>query len=107
MTAPFVYSILENFTMSILGCPQNSIITSFMPTRLAYGCLLYTSPDDMRVFYAFTETQNAFLDELLANYDLLTDVYKRQVLEGYSATGIEVTDAYAALSKERIERELA
>ena len=29
------------------------------------------------------------------------------VLEGYSATGIEVTDAYAALSKERIERELA
>ena len=37
MTAPFVYSILENFTMSILGCPQNSIITSFMPTRLAYG----------------------------------------------------------------------
>ena len=30
------------------------------------------TPDDMRVFYAFTETQNAFLDELLANYDLLT-----------------------------------
>ena len=29
------------------------------------------------------------------------------VLEGYSATGIEVTDAYAALSKERIVRELA
>ena len=29
------------------------------------------------------------------------------VLEGYSATGIEVTDAYAALSKERIARELA
>ena len=29
------------------------------------------------------------------------------VLEGYSATGIEVTDAYAALSKERIPRELA
>lgn len=28
-------------------------------------------------------------------------------LEGYSATGIEVTDAYAALSKERIARELA
>ena len=26
----------------------------------------------MRVFYAFTETQNAFLDELLTNYDLLT-----------------------------------
>ena len=37
MTAPFVYSILENFTMSMLGCPQNSIITSFMPTRLAAG----------------------------------------------------------------------
>ena len=37
MTAPFVYSILENFTMSMLGCPQNSIITSFMPTRLASG----------------------------------------------------------------------
>ena len=30
------------------------------------------TPDDMRVFYSFTETQNAFLDELLANYDLLT-----------------------------------
>ena len=29
------------------------------------------------------------------------------VLEGYSATGIEGTDAYAALSKERIARELA
>ncbi|WP_320853589.1 C40 family peptidase [Pseudoflavonifractor capillosus] len=30
------------------------------------------TPDDMRVFYSFTETQDAFLDELLANYDLLT-----------------------------------
>ena len=34
------------------------------------------------------------------------DVYKRQVLEGYSATGIEVTDTYAKLARERICSEL-
>ena len=28
------------------------------------------------------------------------------VLEGYSATGIEVTDAYAVLARERIQKEL-
>ena len=29
------------------------------------------TPDDMRVFYSFTEEQNKALDELLANYDML------------------------------------
>ena len=29
------------------------------------------------------------------------------VLEGYSATGIEVTDTYTKLARERIEKELA
>ena len=29
------------------------------------------------------------------------------LLEGYSATGIEVSDAYASLAKERIEKALA
>ena len=40
--------------------------------RILIVTITARTPDDMRVFYAFTETQNAFLDELLANYNLLT-----------------------------------
>lgn len=40
--------------------------------RILIVTITARTPDDMRVFYAFTETQNAFLDELLTNYDLLT-----------------------------------
>lgn len=40
--------------------------------RMLIVTITARTPDDMRVFYAFTETQNAFLDELLTNYDLLT-----------------------------------
>jgi len=35
MTGPFVYSILENFILAILGIPQYRLVTSFEPTSLS------------------------------------------------------------------------
>lgn len=46
LTGPFIYSILENYFMSIIGCPANSMITSFYITRLAPG---YTSIHNLLV----------------------------------------------------------
>ena len=37
LTGPFIYSIIENYIMSILGIPQYSMTTSFYISRLAPG----------------------------------------------------------------------
>ena len=37
LTGPFIYSIIENYIMSILGIPQDSMTTSFYISRLAPG----------------------------------------------------------------------
>ena len=51
----------------------------------------------------FTETCRRLLFQCIA-FAVLTVL--AAVLEGYSAIGIEVTDAYAALARERIENAL-
>lgn len=33
-SAPFIYSLVENYITGMLGCPQNSICTSFHPIRM-------------------------------------------------------------------------
>ena len=37
LTGPFIYSIIENYIMSIVGIPQYSMTTSFYISRLAPG----------------------------------------------------------------------
>ena len=63
-----------------------------------FGCVC-----DDRLFVKITEPGGRILDPFAGSGSTVLAA----VLEGYSATGIEVTDAYAALSKERIARELA
>lgn len=46
LTGPFIYSILENYFMSIVGSPADSMVTSFYITRLAPG---YTAIHDLLV----------------------------------------------------------
>lgn len=46
LTGAFIYSILENYFMSIIGCPENSMITSFYITRLSPG---YTAPYNLLI----------------------------------------------------------
>lgn len=45
-TGPFAYSLLENFAMSIIRLDANSMVTSFLPTRLAPG---YTEPYNLLI----------------------------------------------------------
>ena len=73
------------------GNPQNRIHLTEKPLQL------------MRDVVKITEPGGHILDPFAGSGSTVLAA----VLEGYSATGIEVTDAYAALSKERIERELA
>ena len=46
LTGPFIYSLLENYIMSILGMPSYSIATSFFIARMAPGA---TKPSDLLV----------------------------------------------------------
>ena len=73
------------------GNPQNRIHLTEKPLQL------------MRDVVKITEPGGRILDPFAGSGSTVLAA----VLEGYSATGIEVTDAYAALSKERIVRELA
>ena len=73
------------------GNPQNRIHLTEKPLQL------------MRDVVKITEPGGRILDPFAGSGSTVLAA----VLEGYSATGIEVTDAYAALSKERIARELA
>ena len=73
------------------GNPQNRIHLTEKPLQL------------MRDVVKITEPGGHILDPFAGSGSTVLAA----VLEGYSATGIEVTDAYAALSKERIARELA
>ena len=73
------------------GNPQNRIHLTEKPLQL------------MRDVVKITEPGGHVLDPFAGSGSTVLAA----VLEGYSATGIEVTDAYAALSKERIERALA
>lgn len=73
------------------GNPQNRIHLTEKPLQL------------MRDVVKITEPAGHILDPFAGSGSTVLAA----VLEGYSATGIKVTDAYAALSKERIARELA
>ena len=75
----------------LYGNPQNRIHLTEKPLQL------------MRDVVKITEPGGRILDPFAGSGSTVLAA----VLEGYSATGIEVTDAYAALSKERIARELA
>ena len=73
------------------GNPQNRIHLTEKPLQL------------MRDVVKITEPGGHILDPFAGSGSTVLAA----VLEGYSATGIEVTDSYAALSKERIAWELA
>lgn len=44
LTGPFTYSILENFSLSILGVPQYRLVTSFEPSAVDYKSISAFSP---------------------------------------------------------------
>ena len=73
------------------GNPQNRIHLTEKPLQL------------MRDVVKITEPGGHILDPFAGSGTTVLAA----VLEGYSATGIEVTDTYAKLAKERIEKELA
>lgn len=72
------------------GNPQNRIHLTEKPLQL------------MRDVVKITEPGGHILDPFAGSGTTLLAA----VLEGYTATGIEVTDAYAALARERLEIEL-
>ena len=73
------------------GNPQNRIHLTEKPLQL------------MRDIVKITEPGGHILDPFAGSGTTVLAA----VLEGYTATGIEVTDEYARLARERIERELA
>ena len=72
------------------GNPQNRIHLTEKPLQL------------MRDIVKITEPGGHILDPFAGSGTTVL----ASVLEGYSATGIEVTDTYAALARERIENAL-
>ena len=58
------------------------------------------TPDDMRVFYSFTEEQNEALDELLANSDMLASLAGDLTISDITAKKL-LADLPAALDPER------
>ena len=72
------------------GNPQNRIHLTEKPLQL------------MRDVVKITEPGGHILDPFAGSGTTL----QAAVLEGYTATGIEVTDAYAALARDRLECEL-
>lgn len=44
LTGPFIYDILENFTLSTLGIPEYRLITSYEPTAIASEGITSLSP---------------------------------------------------------------
>ena len=68
--------------------------------RILVVTITARTPDDMRVFYSFTETQDAFLDELLANYDLLTTLTGDLTISDATAKKL-LADLPADLAPER------
>ena len=73
------------------GNPQNRIHLTEKPLQL------------MRDVVKITEPGGRILDPFAGSGSTVLAA----VLEGYSATGIEITDTYAAIAKERIAQELA
>ena len=71
------------------GNPQNRIHLTEKPLQL------------MRDVVKITEPGGRILDPFAGSGTTVLAA----VLEGYSATGIEVTDTYAKLARERIEKE--
>ena len=58
------------------------------------------TPDDMRVFYSFTQAQNDALDELLANSDMLTSLAGDLTISSQDAKAL-LANLPAGLSPER------
>jgi site-specific DNA-methyltransferase (adenine-specific) len=73
------------------GNPQNRIHLTEKPLQL------------MRDVVKITEPRGRILDPFAGSGTTVLAA----VLEGYTATGIEVSEAYAKLARERIERELS
>ena len=73
------------------GNPQNRIHLTEKPLQLMRDVVKITEPGG-RILDPFAGSSTTVL---------------AAVLEGYSATGIEVTDTYTKLARERIEKELA
>ena len=73
------------------GNPQNRIHLTEKPLQL------------MQDIVKITEPGGHILDPFAGSGTTVL----ASVLEGYSATGIEVTDTYAELARERIRKELA
>jgi site-specific DNA-methyltransferase (adenine-specific) len=73
------------------GNPQNRIHLTEKPLQL------------MRDVVKITEPRGRILDPFAGSGTTVLTA----VLEGYTATGIEVSEAYAKLARERIERELS
>ena len=44
LTGPFIYSILENFSLAILQKPEYRLITSFEPSAVSYKAITLVSP---------------------------------------------------------------
>ena len=73
------------------GNPQNRIHLTEKPLQLMRDIVKITEPGG-RIIDPFAGSGTTVL---------------ASVLEGYGATGIEITDEYAALARQRMERELA